>query len=155
MAIKKIVVALLDDDKTLPTMHDWGHRFEWEHVEEVHFLHIVKKIITTLEFGIVEMPDEQTYQQMRPTYERFLKNEAEKILPANFTGKVFYHVKKEFDPKEETETFLETINADLLVVCPQHRSALEAFFHRSFTDFMVNHSPCDIYIAKPDHTIQL
>ncbi len=150
--IKRIVVALPDDEKLLPALYDWGARFDWTHVEEVHFLHIVKKIITNLEFGIVEMPDEETYQDMIPTLDQFMRDESQKIIPFNFSGKTYYHLKKDFDPEEETEKILKALNADLVVVSPQDRHGFTSLFHRSFTNFMLKHSPCDVYIAKAEHT---
>lgn len=143
-----IVIALpLEDDQLCP-LHGWGKKFDFSHVTEVHFIHVVKKNITPLEFGMVESPDEPTYREMLPTLNKFVEDEARKILPQEFTGKIEYRVTKDFNPEDEFIDILKEVGATLAVVSTRGKSGLASFFSNSFTEHMVKHAPCDVYVVR-------
>src|SRR5205823_3432926 len=146
MSHQKILVALPLEEKLLQPLHEWGARFDWSHITEVHFLHIVKKTITPLEFGLVEMPDERTYNELIPSLEKYLKDESQKILPESFNGNVFFHVQRDFNPAEEIVNVIKNLGVTLLVVSTQGKHGFEGLFHSSFTDHMVKFAPCDVYV---------
>ncbi len=144
---KKILIALSIDDKLTDALHHWGERFDWSNIKEVHFLHIVKKNITPLEFGLMETPDTETFQDMKPTLEKYLQDESLKIIPSDITPTIYFHVSRDFYPDEEAVHLLKNIAADLVVVAP---SPTHSIFHRSFTSHLIKSSPCDVYVVRPD-----
>lgn len=147
MTIQKILIAMSTEEELLPSLYAWGKRFDWSHVLEVHFLHIVKKNITPLEFGLMETPDEEAFQEMKPTLENYLKDESKKIIPREFQPQIFYHLLIDFYPDEETMDLIKAMHVDLVVVAThEHHS----FFHRSFTKSMIKSSPCDVYVVRPE-----
>lgn len=149
MSHKKIALALPLEEKLLAPLYQWGKRFDWGHIQEVHFVHVVKKTITPLEFGLVEMPDEKTFQEMVPTLEKFLGEESTKIIPSDFKGKLVFHISREYSPEDE---FIETINktgVTLVVVSTHGKHGFQGLFHSSFTDHMVKFAPCDVYVVRP------
>jgi nucleotide-binding universal stress UspA family protein len=148
MKHQNIAVAVPLEENLIRPLYSWGQRFNWEGVDEVHFFHIVKKDITPLDFGLIEVPDEETYKEMEPTLEKFLKDESKKILPYDFKGKVFYHIARDFNPEEETVKILENMDVSQVVVAPQGRHGFENLFHSSFTNHMVKHAPCDVYVVR-------
>jgi len=145
----KIAIAVPLEESLLHPRYSWGGRFDWSHVREVHLVHIVKKNITPLEFGLVEMPDENTYQEMAPTLEKYLRDEAQKIIPEKYRGEFFFHLTRDFSPEEEMIGVLKKTNVDLLVVSTRGKHGFEGLFHSSFTDKMVKYSPCDVYVVRP------
>lgn len=149
MRPQKIVIALPLEESLLGPLHDWGKKFDFTHVESIHFVHVVKKNITPLEFGLVESPDDITYQDMVPTLDKFLKDEARRILPVDFKGKVEFLVTKDFNPEEEIIDILKNVNATLIVVATRGKHGLEGFFHSSFTEYMVKWAPCDVFVVRP------
>lgn len=149
MSHQKIAIALPVEDKLLTPLHHWGQRFDWSHVKEVHLIHVVKKNITPLEFGLVEMPDERTYQEMVPTLQRYLKDEAAKIIPAAYQGEVHYHLARDFSPEEEVIATLKNLGCSLVVVSTRGKHGFDGLFHSSFTDQMVKFAPCDVYVVRP------
>lgn len=151
MLQQNVVVALPLEEDLLHPLYAWGKRFDWSHVKGVHFLHIVKKTITPLEFGLVEMPDEKTYHEMAPTMEKFLRDEARKILPSTFKGEAYFHLARDFNPEEGTVSFLKQIHATVIVVSTAGKHGFEGLFHSSFTDHMVKFAPCDVFVVRPDH----
>lgn len=150
MKHQNIIVALPLEDELLGPLHSWGERFDWSHVSEVHFIHIVKKNITPLEFGLVETPDANTYKEMVPTMERFLRDEAKKILPATFSGRVSFHLEPDFNPEERATDMIKNFKATLIVVATRGKHGFAGLFHSSFTDHMVKFAPCDVFVVRPD-----
>ena len=149
MTLHKIAIALPMEEKLLQPLHDWGQRFDWTQVHEVHLVHVVKKNVSPLEFGLVEMPDEKTFQEMMPTLDQYLRDEAKKIIPPQFKGEVYYHLSRDFSPEEEMISLLKETNVDLLVVSTRAKHGFAGLFQSSFTDQMVKFSPCDVYVVRP------
>ena len=151
---QKIAIALPLEDKLLAPLYRWGKRFDWTHISAVHFLHVVKKSVSALEFGLVEVPDEKTYQSMVPNLQQHLRSEAEKIVPKSFKGEVFYHLDLNFGPEDKIIATLKDIHATLLVVSTRGKHGFEGLFYSSFADKMVKYSPCDVYIVRPEAPIE-
>lgn len=150
MRSPKIAVAIPLEDELLEPFHIWGKNFDFSHVESVHFIHVVKKNITPIEFGLVENPDDGTYQQMVPALENFLRDEARKILPQDYLGRVEFTVSLDFQPQEEILAVLRKIKADLVVVATRGKHGLDGLFHSSFTEHMVKFAPCDVFVVRPE-----
>jgi nucleotide-binding universal stress UspA family protein len=150
MSHKKIAIALPMEEKLLNPLHQWGSRFDWSHVREVHIIHVVKKNVTPLEFGLIEMPDETTYQAMIPALEMHLRDEAQKIIPKEYRGEVYFHLNRDFSPDEEMIDILKKTNVSLVVVSTRGKHGFSGLFHSSFTDQMVKFAPCDVYVVRPE-----
>jgi nucleotide-binding universal stress UspA family protein len=150
MSHKKIAIALPMEEKLLTPLHEWGSRFDWSHIREVHIIHVVKKNVTPLEFGLIEMPDETTYQAMIPALEMHLRDEAQKIIPKEYRGEVYFHLNRDFSPEEEMIDILKKTNVSLVVVSTRGKHGFSGLFHSSFTDQMVKFAPCDVYVVRPE-----
>ena len=150
MRPQKIVIALPLEESLLKPLYQWGKKFDFSHVEKIHFIHVVKKNITPLEFGLVESPDDATYRDMLPTLESFLKEEAKKIIPPEFQNLIDYQVTKDFHPEEELIDLLKELKATLIVVATRGKHGFEGLFHSSFTDYMVKFAPCDVFVVRPE-----
>lgn len=150
MRPQKIVVAVPLEDELLDPLYDWGSHFDFTNVESVHFVHIVKKTVTPLEFGLITTPDETIYQDMVPTLEKFLKDESRKILPKSFKGEVTFQLTRDFNPEEEIIDILKSKEANLVVVATRGKHGFEGLFHSSFTDYMVKFAPCDVFVVRPE-----
>jgi nucleotide-binding universal stress UspA family protein len=149
MRSQRIVIAVPLEDSLLTPLHEWGRKFDFSHVESIHFIHVVKKNITPLEFGLMETPDDATYKDMIPTIEKFLKDEARNILPGDYKGQIHFQVTKDFHPEEEVIDFLKELKATLIVVATRGKHGFDGLFHSSFTDYMVKFAPCDVFVVRP------
>ena len=144
-----VIVAIPLEDEQLGPIHTWAEKNDWSSVESVHFIHVVKQVITTLEFGYIEVPDEENFQEMKPTLDQFLRDEAKKILPADFNGQVSFHLEHSFNPEETINELIKKVNADVLVVGTRGKHGLDAFFDHSLSQYMVKHAPCDVFVVRP------
>lgn len=149
MISQTIVIAVPLEDELLAPLREWGRKYDFTHVSHIHLIHVVKKTVTPLEFGLVESPDEFSYHEMKPTLYKFLKDESSKIIPSDFKGKLTFEVTKDFEPEAEVIDILKKLNADLIVVSTHGRHGFSAFFHSSFTDYMIKHAPCDVFVVRP------
>lgn len=154
MRPQRIAIALPLEENLLEPLYEWGRTFDFSHVESVCLIHVVKKNITPLEFGLIESPDDRTFDNMVPTLENFLKGEAKKILPSDFSGGVTYEITKDFQPEEEIIDILKRVKATLIVVATRGKHGFEGFFHSSFTDYMVKFAPCDVFVVRPPETLK-
>ncbi len=149
MLPQRIVIAVPLEESLLGPLYEWGRKFDFAHVDSVHLLHVVKKNLTTLEFGLIESPDDFTYNEMVPPLEKFLRTEGQKIIPAEYGGAISYEVTKDFNPEEEVVDTLRRMRATLIVVATRGKHGFESFFHSSFTDYMVKYAPCDVFVVRP------
>lgn len=149
MSQQKILIALPLDEDLLTPLHSWGQNFDWNSVSEVHLSHVVKKNITPLEFGLVEMPDVETFKNMKPTLQKFLDDESRKILSSGFKGKIITHLTSDFDPEEEVIRYLHENRADLVVVSTKGKHGFAGLFHSSFTEHMIRFAPCNVLVIRP------
>lgn len=149
MSHKIIAVALPIEEKLLAPLRSWGKRFDWSHIKEVHLVHVVKKTITPLEFGLMEMPDAKAFESMKPTLNTFMREEARRIIFEDFRGEVFFHLSLDFNPDEAMVNLLKEFKASLVVVSTAGKHGFEGLFHSSFTDHMVKFAPCDVYVVRP------
>lgn len=150
MKLQKIALAVSLEQEDLNPLYSWGKRFDWSHVNEVHLVHLVKKNITPMEFGLVEMPDEKTFQEMKPSLQNFLMSEAKKIIPSDFKGELKYHVSLEYNAEEGIVEFLRKMGVSLVVVATKGKHGFAGLFHNSLTDHLVKFAPCDVFVVRPE-----
>jgi nucleotide-binding universal stress UspA family protein len=144
-----MAIAIPLEEELLKPFYDWGKKFDFKEVEHLHVIHVVKKNITPLEFGLMESPDERTFKEMAPTLKKFLQDEIKKIIPDQFKGEMTYKLSSGFHPEEDMVDYLKKIEADLIVVSTRGRHGFHGLFHSSFTEFMVKFAPCDVYVVRP------
>lgn len=149
MHLQTIVIALPLEEELLTPFYQWGKNFDFSHVKNVYFIHSVKKNIMPLEFGMMESPDETTFNQMKPTMEKFLKDEALKILPSHFQGKSEFLITLDYHPDQAMVEKLRELNANLLVVSTRGKHGIKGLFQSSFTDSMIKFAPCDVLVVRP------
>lgn len=147
--MKKIVVTVPLEEKELATLKEWGQMFDWNIISEVTFLHVVHRVATPMEFALVEVPDQESYEKMKPELEKFLQEQVKTITPANFKGKAETIVDISFEPEETVIDFLKANKTDLVVAATKGKKGFEGFFHHSFTEHLIKFGPCDVYVVKP------
>ena len=149
MQAQTLLIAIPLEENLLKPLYQWGKKFNFTNVENIHLIYVVKKNITPLEFGLMESPDEKTFQDMIPPLERFLQEEAKKIIPTEFNGKTILEVTSDFHPEELVVDYIKKNNVNLIVVSTRGKHGIDGLFHSSFTDYMVKFSPCDIFVVRP------
>lgn len=146
---QKLMIAIPLEEELLEPLYDWGAKFDFSHVESVELLHVIKKNIMPLEFGLVESPDNRTFHQMLPTLEKFIRDEGSKIIPKDFKGEKRYKIALDFHPEQDFVEMIQKTGTSLLVVSTRGRHGIRGLFHSSFTDYMIKFAPCDVLVVRP------
>jgi nucleotide-binding universal stress UspA family protein len=149
MSLKNLAIALPLENELLTPFYLWGKSFDFNHYESIAFIHIVKKTLTALEFSVIENPSEAMFLEMKPTLEKFLQDEKNKIVPNNYKGEIQYIVSKHLHPDEEMIHFLNNLKSELIVVSTRGKHGVKGLFTSSFTDRMVKLAPCNILVLRP------
>jgi nucleotide-binding universal stress UspA family protein len=146
---KIIAMAIPLEEELLEPFYTWKEKYHFQEGEYLHVIHVVKKNITPLEFGLMESPDESTFKEMAPTLKKFLQDEVKKIIPNDFSGEITYKLSCGFHPEQDVVHYLRKIAADLIVVSTRGKHGFQGLFHSSFTEYMVKFAPCDVYVVRP------
>lgn len=83
-------------------------------------------------------------------YFKNLHSEIESILSKGSGAKFTSHLHLNANSTIDAVDFLKEIKADLVVTATRGDSGVKGVFQNSFTEFMVENSPCDIYVIRPD-----
>lgn len=149
MSMQKIMIAMPIEEELLRPLYAWGKRFDWREVKTVYFAHAIKKNLTPLEFGLMELPDEGALKEMRPVMMKFLADEARKILPKDFRGEAVYQVEADFNPQEAIVALVRAVKPDVVVASTRGKHGFQGLFHSSFTDHLIRFAPCDVFVVRP------
>lgn len=149
MIMTDIAIALPLEEKLIAPLRQWGKKVDWLVVKHVHVIHVVKKSIAPYEFGLMEIPDAKTYEDMTPTLHEFLRAESRKIIAPEFKGEVSFHLSIDFHPEEEMVRMLKHLMPNLVVTATQGRHGFDGLFHGSFSEHLVRFAPCDVYVVRP------
>lgn len=146
-----IMIAIPTEDELLAPFYGWAKRFDWNSVGQIDLVHIVKINITPLEFGLVEVPTSDSFIDMLPTLENFLKDEGAKIIPPHLLDKTSYLIESHYYPEDRIIELSKERSADLVIVSTIERTGLESFFHHSFSEHLIKNANCDIFVVKDSH----
>jgi nucleotide-binding universal stress UspA family protein len=75
----------------------------------------------------------------------------DEIKPEGSTGQWFTQTLFHADVKLHSIDFLKEVSADLVVSATRGQHGPSGFFKDSFTYFLVEHAPCDVYVLRPVH----
>lgn len=113
----------------------------------VHIITIVKLNIYHIDLSPYIYPTEIHYAnlefkaiEMMKTLGNSLGIDQEKII-----YKCFFEYKK----KEIIKTYLENVQADLVVLATRGKYGIPGLFSSSLADFLCKFSPCDILVMRP------
>lgn len=143
-----IMMAIPTEDDLLTPFYEWSKRFDWSNVGQVDLVHIVKINITPLEFGLVEVPTTNSFIEMLPTLENFLKDEGAKIIPAHLRDRTSYLIESHYYPEDRIIELSKARGVDLVIVSTIERHGLDGFFHHSFSEHLIKNAQCDIFVVK-------
>ncbi|PIP95286.1 MAG: hypothetical protein COW00_18795 [Bdellovibrio sp. CG12_big_fil_rev_8_21_14_0_65_39_13] len=117
--------------------------------KKVTFLHVYN------EKSDIHLPLDMKDRANKAEVEKIVKaklNDLKKVLSPeksmdNWFTQVIYHS----DAKLETLQFLKQVSADLVVVATRGKHGASGLFRDSFSSYLVEYSPCDVYVIRPIH----
>ncbi|GAB4018168.1 MAG: hypothetical protein Fur0010_19200 [Bdellovibrio sp.] len=143
-----VVEVSLEKDcmKSLMSLKDSPVLFN---AKKVTFLHVYNQNTEAdLPFDIKNMNDKSEVEKVIKQKMNDLKHKiAGQETPASWFTQVIYHS----DAKLETLEFLKQVSADLVVVATRGGHGATGVFKNSFASYLVEYSPCDVYVIRPVH----
>jgi len=117
--------------------------------KKVTFLHVYN------EKSDIHLPLDMKNRTDKTEVEKVVKaklNDLKKVLSPeksmdNWYTQVIYHS----DAKLETLQFLKQVSADLVIVATRGKHGASGLFRDSFSSYLVEYSPCDVYVIRPIH----
>lgn len=114
---------------------------------EVHFLTVFKVGKHINELSVFDFPSSQQFDDIQKAIVEVQKGIAQKILdPADVENSkqvCFFDA----NPKIKVRDYLKNEGADL-VVTSVRKHGIEGLFVSSFTDYMTQHAPCNVFVVK-------
>jgi nucleotide-binding universal stress UspA family protein len=149
MKTRKIIIAMPTEDEFMPSISRWGHEFNWAKCE-AHFVHVVRKDYAVSEMSVVQVPDEKTFEKQKSTTIEFIKNKAVEMMPERAFENAHFEVFCDLSPAESVVNYAKKIDANMIVVATRHKKGILGLFSSSFADRMLELSPCDVLILRPE-----
>lgn len=146
--MKNIVLCASLNDDSLNLLKDLKDSSLFDG-SAVHLIHCFEVQLYTADFAPDIYPTEDKYPEIEDASKVILKG-VEDTLKANekiksFETRVFFSQ----SPKQKIKEYLESINADLVVVATRGKHGIDGLFSSSFAEFLVKFSPCDVHILRP------
>lgn len=145
--MKKVVVCV--------SMQDERETVELEQLKdsgilegrEVHFLTVFKVGRHINELSVFNFPSDQQFDDIEKAILDVQKGIAEKILGPKELEQSKQVCYFDANPKIKVRDYLKEQNADL-VVTSVRKHGVEGLFVSSFTDYMTQHAPCNVFVVK-------
>lgn len=114
---------------------------------KVHFVTVIEIQVYNSELSAFIYPVESQYKEIESSAVGILKNLAKDlgVSDANASFSCFF----DHSPESRVKSYLEQVNADLVVTATRGRHGISGFFSSSFTDFLCKYSPCDVLVLRP------
>jgi nucleotide-binding universal stress UspA family protein len=116
---------------------------------EVHFLTVFKVGRHINELSPFNFPSDQQFDDIESAIIDVQKGIAEKILGEKELQQSKQVCYFDANPKLKVRDYLKDENADL-VVTSVRKHGIEGLFVSSFTDYMTQHAPCNVFVVKHD-----
>lgn len=145
--MKKVVICLSVENtrETEELKHLVDHEFLKN--KEVHFVTIFKRQKFFNEPSFYEFPREEQMADIENSVIDVQKNIAESILSPDGMNHTKFLCLFDANPKIAIKNYLENSGADL-VVTSIRKHGVEGLFVSSFTDYLTQYAPCDVYVVK-------
>ncbi|MEA9355775.1 universal stress protein [Bacteriovorax sp. PP10] len=144
--MKNYVLCTTLDNECLNTLQKIRHQVDLKHTM-VHIVTVVKLNIYQIDLSPYIYPTEIQYANLELKAIEIMKKLGESLNIDS--SQIIYQCFFEYNKKETIKTYLEKINADLVVVATRGKYGIPGLFSSSFADFLCKFSPCDILVMRP------
>lgn len=114
---------------------------------EVHFLTVFKVEKRINELAVYDFPTAEQFDDIQQAIVDVQRGIAERILEPKDLENSKQVCFMDANPKLKVREYLKQIDADL-VVTSVRKHGIEGLFVSSFTDYMTQHAPCNVFVVK-------
>jgi nucleotide-binding universal stress UspA family protein len=144
--MKTYVLCTTLDNECLNTLKKISEEVDLKKAN-VHIVNVIQLNIYQIDLSPYIYPTEIQYANLELKAIDIMKKLGESLGINNtqITYKCFFEYKK----KEIIKTYLEEVDADLVVVATRGKYGIPGLFSSSLADFLCKFSPCDILVMRP------
>lgn len=144
--VNKVIVAI-DFNNEIKNLFTYMNEMEFLSNSDVHFVHVANKITYSFVFSNTPLvyPIEEDRQIIEKSLMDKLTELSQKILPANFSGKVTHHCFFSENPKQHFVDYVNKEKADLVIIATRERRGL---FESSFATFVDKNTKAHVLLIK-------
>jgi len=115
---------------------------------KIHIIHCFEIQVYTADFSPFIYPSPEQYPELISSATGVLENFATElgISKDNLNIKVLFSK----TPKESIIEYIKEVKADLSIVATRGLHGIEGLFASSFAEYLIKHSPSDVYIIRPE-----
>lgn len=147
--MKKVVVcvSMQDERETqeLQQLKDSGVLTN----KEVHFLTVFKIGKHINELSFFDFPNAEQFDDIKKAVIDVQEGLAQKVLSAEELEQSKQVCLFDANPKIKVRDYLKEVGAEM-VITSVRKHGVEGLFVSSFTDYMTQHAPCNVFVVKHD-----
>jgi nucleotide-binding universal stress UspA family protein len=146
--MRNIVICADINEKSIETLKSLNQNIYLEN-SQVHLLHVFEIQMYNADIVPVIFPTEVQYPDIELSTIRNLDKLAIDLgIRSDQTHlKCFFTHSRE----EKIISYINEVNADLVIVATRGKHGIEGFFSSSLSDFLCKYSPCDVLVIRPKH----
>ncbi|MGZ3788580.1 MAG: universal stress protein [Bacteriovorax sp.] len=144
--MKNIVVCVDLNQNSLDNMKSFQHKLLFENAK-VHFLHVFEIHMYNADIVPIIFPTEVQYPDIEVSTIAILDKLAKDMgmRDEQTTYKCYFSHSRE----ERIISYLNEVNAEMVIVATRGKHGIEGFFSSSLADFLCKYSPCDLLVVRP------
>ena len=145
---KTVVIEVSLDPKTIDQILTLKRSPILENAYSIHFVHIYNSELKPRYLELSEgKTDFEAIEKCVLDKLEEIKNEI--IAGLDVIGYSKTHCIFDRNVKLKAIQYIKEINADLVVAATRGMHGIEGMFTNSFSNFLVDHAPCDVHIIRP------
>lgn len=144
--MKNIVICTDLNQNSLDTLKTLGRNLDLKEAI-VHFVHVFEIHMYNADIVPVIYPTEAQYPEIEQSTLGILDKLAHDLgaKEDQVRLKCFFSHSRE----ERISSYLNDVQADLVVVATRGKHGIQGFFSSSLADFLCKYSPCDVLVLRP------
>ena len=143
--MENIVIEVSLEEKLLDQLKSLASNPILENAKNIHLVSIINDSMKSM----LPLNLESEKQQRNYLEELHQKLQASFGLKDNSKFQSHFHYSN--DEKIIALKFLEQNQSDLVVTATRGNNGIKGVFQNSFTEFLIENSPCDVYVVRPVH----
>lgn len=144
--MKNYVFCTTLEEECIDTLKNIRHDIDLKHAQ-IHIITIVEIQVYNLELTPYVYPAESQYAEIEKSALMIMKSLGNSlgIEEKKITYKCFF----EYNRESKVKSYLDHVDANLVITATRGKHGVAGFFSSSFTDYLCKFSPCDVLVMRP------
>lgn len=145
---KKVLACIDLNNKSIELLKNNLKEWDWQNIEEVHFVHGFQIQTYSDLFYLNSYPAEDQFDAIENSVKGVLKVLEDEVLDINKDVSIFTKCLIANSPKEILVEYAQERQIDIMVIGTRGKHGVAGLFSSSFAEYMVKHAPCELKIIR-------